>query len=85
MQSASGSGLCLERTVTVVIHVDLRSNSAESEMVSNDEGIHIVILRQIRIGILELANLLRIEHMNMTLIMAQLAILPEGIDQLMAK
>ena len=50
-------------------------------MVSNDEGIHIVILRQIRIGILELANLLRIEHMNMTLIMAQLAILPEGIDQ----
>ena len=29
----------LDGTATVVIHVDLRSTSAESEMVGNDEGI----------------------------------------------
>lgn len=52
----SGPGQRLQGFIAVVIHVDLRSNSAESEMVGNDEGIHIVILWQIRVSILELAN-----------------------------
>ena len=50
-------------------------------MVGNDEGIHIVILGQIRISIFELANLLGIEDMDMTLLTAQGAILPESVNQ----
>ena len=50
-------------------------------MVSDDEGIHIVILGQIRIRILEFANLLGIEDMDMALVTAQGAILPESVNQ----
>lgn len=53
-------------------------------MVSNDEGIHIVVLGQVRISILELANLFGIQDMDVPLVASQCTVLSEGIDQAVA-
>ena len=53
-------------------------------MVGNDERIHIVILGQIRIRVLEFTDLLGIENMDMALETSEFSILTEGINQSVA-
>lgn len=60
---------------------DLLGNSAEAEMVGDHKGIHPVVLWQVRIGFLELPNLLWIQNMDFSLKAAKAAILSEGIDK----
>ena len=77
----SGPGERLERLITVVVHVDLLADPAESEMVGNDESVHEVVLGQVRIGLLEFPDLLGIENMKLPLELTQLSVLTERVDQ----
>ena len=63
----SGSGKRSERLVAIVVHIDLLGNSAETEMVGNHKGIHPIVLWQVRIGFLELSNLLWVQNMDFPL------------------
>ena len=77
----SGSGKGLQRFVAVIVHVDLLANPAETEMVGDHKGVHPVVLRQVRIGFLELFDLLRIKDMDLPLEVAKAAVLPERVDE----
>lgn len=50
-KACSGQGL--QGFVAIIVHVELRGNSAESEMTGNHEGIHKIVLGQVRIRILD--------------------------------
>ena len=77
----SGSGKGSECLIAIVVHIDLLGDPAETEMVGNHKGIHKVILGQVRIGFLELFDLLGIEDVNFPLESAKATVLPEGIDK----
>ena len=55
----------LKGNITVVIKIDLFVDSTEAQAVSNDKGVHIVILRQVVVRKLELIDLLGIEDMDL--------------------
>ena len=65
----------------MIVHVDLLADPAEAEMVGDHKGVHPVVLGQVRIGVLELLDLLGIEHMDLPLVPPQPSIFPEGADQ----
>ena len=77
----SGPGEGLQGFVAVIVHVDLLADPAEAEMVGDDKGVHPVILGQVWIGVLELLDLLGVEHMDLLLIPPQPTVFPEGADQ----
>ena len=77
----SGPGEGLQGFIAVIVHVDLLADPAEAEMVGDDKGVHPVILGQIGIGVLELLDLLGIEHMDLPLVLSQPPVFPEGADQ----
>lgn len=69
-----GPGQGLECFVAIVIHVDFLLDSAEPEMVSNDKGVHTVVLGQFWIGFLKLPDLFGIEDMEFLSELTQLVI-----------
>ena len=76
-----GPGEGLRGFIAVIVHVGILADPAEAEMVGDDKGVHPVILGQIGIGVLELLDLLGIEHMDLPLVLSQPPVFPEGADQ----
>ena len=68
------------RFVAVLVYIDLRTDPAEAEMVSNHKGVHPVVLRQVWIGVLKLLDLFGIEHMALSLVPSQPSIVPESTN-----
>ena len=49
----------------VISKINLFVDSTETQAVSNDEGVHIMILGQVIVCLFEFTDLLRIEDMNL--------------------
>ena len=56
-----GSGKGFQSFISVIVHVDLRSDPSESKTVGNYKGIHPIILWQVWISLLEFADLLWVD------------------------
>jgi hypothetical protein len=78
----SGSGKSLQGFVAVIVHVDLLADASETELVGNHKGIHRVVFGELWIGLLKILDLFGIEHMDLPVKPAQIAILTERIHQI---
>ena len=78
------SGQGLQGFVAVVVHVDLLGDTAKPEFTGNHKSIHIVVLWQVRVGFLELADLFGVKHMDFALEPAQGAIFPESVHKIIS-
>ena len=63
-----GSGKGFQGFIAVIVHVDLRSDPSKSKTVGNYKSIHPIILWQVWISLLEFADLLWVEHMDLSLV-----------------
>ena len=79
-----GSGKGFQSFISVIVHVDLRSDPSESKTVGNYKGIHPIILWQVWISLLEFADLLWVEHMDLSLVAAKRSVLPQRVDQVVS-
>ena len=70
------SFLLYKGSITVVVKIDLFVDSTEAQAVSNDKGVHIVILRQVVVIKLELIDLLGIEDMDLLVVRRKRAVFP---------
>ena len=77
----SGPGEGLQGFIAIVVHVDLLADPAETEMVGDYKGVYPIVLGQVRVGFLELPDLLGVEYMEFPLIPAQPPVLAERVDQ----
>ncbi len=66
----------LESFITVVSHIYLFVDSTETQAVSNNKRVHIIILWQVIVSIVKLLDLLRIEDMNLSVKRCQSGIFP---------
>ena len=66
----------LESFVTIVSHIYLFVDSTETQAVSNNKRVHIIILWQVIVSIVKLLDLLRIEDMNLSVKRCQSGIFP---------
>ena len=66
----------LKGSITVVVQIDLFVDSTEAQAVSNDKGVHIVILRQVVVRKLEFIDLFGIEDMDLLVVRRKRAVFP---------
>ena len=71
-----GSCEVLKGSIAVVVQIDLFVDSTEAQTVSNDKGVHIVILRQVVVRKFELIDLLGIEDMDLLVVRRKRAVFP---------
>ena len=63
--------------MAVISQIDLFVDSTKAQAVSNDKGVHIIILWQVVIGFLEVLYLLGIEDMDLPVKRSQRGIFPQ--------
>ena len=58
------------------------ADASKAELVCNHKGIHRIVLGKLRVGFLEILDLLGVEYMDFSVELAQTAVLPKGVHQI---
>jgi hypothetical protein len=71
----------LKRLVAIIVHIHLPGDAPETQVVRDDERVNGIVLGQVRVNVLELLHLFRVEYMEGAIELSQKTVFAQGVHQ----